>query len=82
MSGTDFYLNERTMAQRVAEEHRQAEARRLLSEARAGHAGWLRRQCCWGLCRLGRFLVSLGQRLLHGVAPQPLPLRGHADGRA
>ena len=77
MSGTDFYSNERMMAQRVEEEHRQAEARRLVSEAQAGRAGWLKRQRCRALCQLGRFFVSLGQRLLQDASLPALPAEGH-----
>lgn len=82
MSDSDFYLNERMMAQRVEEEHRQAEARRLVSEAQAGRADWLSRQRCRALCQSGRFFVSLGERLLQDVAPQSLPPEGHVGGRA
>lgn len=76
MSGTDFYLNERMMAQRVEEEHRQAEARRLAREAQAGRAGWLSQQRCRALCQLGQFFVSLGQRLLQDASLPVLPPEG------
>jgi hypothetical protein len=82
MLNSNFYLTERMVALRVEEEHRQAEARRLLAEARAGRTGWLSRQCCRALCQLGRFLVSLGQRFLQDVAPPSLPLEGHVGSRA
>lgn len=64
------------MAQRVAEEHRQAEVRRLVSEAQAGRVGWLSQQRGRALCQLGRFFVSLGQRLLQDVSPPALPAEG------
>ena len=82
MFGPDFYLIERMMAQRVTEEHRQARARRLVSEARAGRAGWVSQQRRRALCRLGRFLVSRGQRLLQDASPPALPAEGHVGERA
>lgn len=82
MSEVNLYLLERLAALRVEEERRQAEMRRLASEARAGRASWLSQQRGQALHRLGRFFVSLGQRLLRDVVPQTLPREGHADGTA
>jgi hypothetical protein len=56
------------MAKRVAEEQRQdllreAETYRLLRQAGIHRPGWLSRQICWLLYRLGHVLVILGRRL-------------------
>lgn len=74
MWGTDFYLEERLMAQRVREERAQAALRGLGHEARKAHPGWASRQRCWLLCHSGRFLVSLGRRLWEAGLPQALLL--------
>jgi hypothetical protein len=71
MSYTDYHFGERLMELRVQEERRQTALRRLQREARAAHQGWLPRQSCWLLCRLGGLFVSLGVRLLHAGLPQP-----------
>jgi hypothetical protein len=69
---TDFYLNERIMEHRVAEEHRQAALRRLKKESAAGRANWLARQRYRLLGWLGSGLVSSGQKLLQSTS-QPAP---------
>jgi hypothetical protein len=79
---TDFYLNERIMEHRVAEEHRQAEARRLQKEAGAGHKGWLAQQRYRLLGWLGSGLVSSGQKLLQSVSQSAPGAEGHANHRA
>ena len=73
MSYLDCYSAERLMDLRVREERRQAELRRLQREAQQAHEGWLSRQRCWVLCQVGRFLVSLGVRLLQAGLAQPQP---------
>jgi hypothetical protein len=79
---TDFYLNERIMEHRVAEEHRQAELRRLKKETAAGRTNWLSQQRYLILNWLGSGLVSSGQKLLQAVS-QPAPgAEGHANHRA
>ncbi len=79
---TDFYLNERIMEHRVAEEHRQAELRLLGKEARAGRTNWLAQQRYRIVSWLGCCLVSSGQRLLQSIS-QPAPdAEGHANHRA
>jgi hypothetical protein len=82
MFDSNLYLYERMMAQRVKDEHRQAEVRRLVSEAQAGRASWLSQQRCRAVCQLGQFFVSLGQRLLQDASPQPFPLEDKVGGRA
>lgn len=76
---TGFYLNERIMQLRVEEEHRQAGFRRLQKEIGADRAGWLARQRTRTLSRLGRFLVSSGQRLLQPISPPPPSAEGRAS---
>jgi hypothetical protein len=79
---TDFYLNERIMEHRVAEEHRQAELRRQKKEVVAGRTNWLARQRYRLLNWLGSGLVSSGQKLLEAIS-QPAPgAEGHANHRA
>ena len=65
---TDFYLNERTMEHRVADEHRQAELRRLKKESRAGRMTSLAQQRYRIVNWLGSGLVSSGQKLLQSIA--------------
>jgi len=75
---TDFYLNERMMEHRVAEEHRRAELRLLKKEARSGRMNWLAQQRYRIVNWLGCCLVSSGQRLLQFISyPSP-----GAEGRA
>jgi hypothetical protein len=81
MSHIDSYSAERLMDLRVQEERRQAELRRLLSEAQAGRAGWLSQQRCRALCQLGRVFVSVGQRLLQAASPPALPAAGQVSKR-
>ena len=64
---TDFYLNERIMGHRVAEEHRQAELRRLQEESRAGRTNSLAQQRYRIVNWLGSGLVSSGQKLLQSI---------------
>jgi hypothetical protein len=67
---TVYSLTEKLVNQRVLEEQRLAELRRLAREARSAPTSWLVRPRCWPLCQLGRFLMSLGRRLLEaGHAP-------------
>ena len=79
---TDFYLNERIMEHRVAEEHRQAELRLLGKEARAGHKNWLAQQRYRIFSWLGCRLVSSGQRLLQSISQTAPGGEGHANHRA
>jgi hypothetical protein len=79
---TDFYLNERIMEHRVAEEHRQAELRRLKKESAAGHTNWLSQQRYRILNWLGCCLVSSGQKLLQAVSQPARSTEGHANHRA
>jgi hypothetical protein len=74
MWGTDSYLEERLMEQRVREERAQATLRRLGHEAPKAHPGWASRQRCWLLCQSDRLLVSLGRRLWEAGLRQALPL--------
>jgi len=79
---TDFYLNERMMEHRVAEEHRQAELRRQKKEVVAGRTNWLSQQRYRLLNWLGSGLVSLGQKLLQPVSKPAPGAEGHANHRA
>jgi len=79
---TDFYLNERMMQQSVAEEHRQAELRRLQKETGAGRTNWLARQRYRIVNWLGCCLVSSGQRLLQSISQSAPGAEGHANHRA
>jgi len=79
---TEFYLNERIMEHRVAEEHRQAESRRLKKEARAGRLNWLAQQRYRIVSWLGCSLVSSGQKLLQSISQSPPGAQGHANHRA
>jgi hypothetical protein len=65
----ECYLNERVMRLNVEEAHRQARFRRLQREVGAGRTSWLEGQRRRALDRLGRVLVSSGQRLLKLVTP-------------
>jgi hypothetical protein len=76
---TDFYLGERIMQLTVAEEHRQAELRRLQKEIRAGRTSWLARQRCRGLSWLGSTLVSSGLQLLQSISPLHPDVEGNAN---
>ena len=73
MSYTDYHFGERLMDLRVQEERRQVALRRLQSEARKGHQGWVFQKRCWFLCQAGSLFMSLGVRLLRAGLPQPLP---------
>ena len=79
---TDFYLNERVMQLTVAEEHRQAELRRLKKEVRAGRMNWLAQQRYRIVSWLGCCLVSSGQRLLQSISQSAPGGEGHANHRA
>ena len=82
MSDTDFDFSERLMYQRVEEELRQAERRRLAREAGATGQGWLQERRSMVLDRLGSLLVSMGQRLKQASQAQLMPTQEHADGKA
>ena len=79
---SEFYLNERLMQQRVAEEHRQAELRRLQEEVGTGRTSWLVRQRYRILCWLGRILVSSGRQLLQSTSQPPPAAEGPSDRRS
>lgn len=79
---TDFYLGERIMQITVAEEHRQAELRRLKKEIRAGRTGWLARQRYRGFSWLGSTLVSSGLQLLQSISLLQPGAEGHANRKA
>ena len=70
----DFYLAQRMMEIRVAEQLREAETRRLIHLMGGGQSAWLTRMACWLLCHVGRALVSLGQWLQRSAAPGSLTL--------
>jgi hypothetical protein len=79
----DLFCAEKTMHRRLSDERQHFEALRLRQQARrlahqAGtlQRGWMSRQGCWLLCRLGRLLVALGQRLEQYSVSQPLTLNG------
>jgi hypothetical protein len=76
---TDFYLNERIMEHRVAEEHRQAALRRLQKETAAGRTNWLSQRRYRILNWLGCCLVSSGQKLLQSISQSPPGAEGHAN---
>lgn len=82
MSDTDFDFNERLMYQRVEEELRQAELRRLDREAGVTGQGWLRERTFGVLDQLGSLLVSMGQRLKEASQAELISTQEHADGRA
>jgi hypothetical protein len=73
MSYTDYNFGERLVDLRVQEERRQVALRRLQTEARKVHQGWVSQKRCWFLCQVGSLFVSLGVRLLRAGLPQPLP---------
>ena len=79
---TDFYLNERVMELTVAEEHRQAELRRLKKEVQAGRMNWLAQQRYRIVSWLGCCLVSSGQKLLQSISQSSPGAEGHANHRA
>jgi hypothetical protein len=81
MSDTDFDFTERLMYQRVEEELRQAELRRLAREAGAADQGWLRERTSRVLDQLGSLFVSTGQRLRQAGQAQPIPTQEPADGK-
>jgi hypothetical protein len=82
MSQHDFPFAERLMQLRVEEEQRQAEMQRLHQEVAGIQQGWLSRQRCTMLCRLGRLFGALGVWLWeHGQWP-PLPQETPANTRA
>jgi hypothetical protein len=60
---TVWNLSVQMMEIHVQELLHQAATERLACEARVPMHGWLYRQKCRWLCRLGWFLVGLGQRL-------------------
>ena len=82
MSHHDFPFGERLMQLRVEEEQRQAEMNRLRQEAGKANQGWLPRQRCLLLCRLGRLFASLGQWLWERGQWPPLPQETPANTRA
>jgi hypothetical protein len=76
---SEFYLNERMMELKVAEQHRQAALRRLQRETGADRTSWLARQRYRILSWLGCFLISSGMQMLQSVSPLPLGTDGRAD---
>jgi len=76
---TDFYLNERIMEHRVAEEHRQAELRRLKKESRAGRTNSLAQQRDRIVNWLGSSLVSSGQKLRQSISQPASGTEGRAS---
>ena len=64
-------LEKRLHDQRRQEAVQVAENWRQLRLARKQRPTWVTRQGCWLLCRLGRLLVALGQRLQAYAPPQP-----------
>ena len=82
MSNTDFDFTERLMYQRVEEELRQAELRRLQREVRATNQGRLREWTSLMADRLGSQLVSTGLRLKQASRAQLISPQEHADGEA
>ena len=82
MSQHDFPFGERLMQLRVEEERRQAEMSRLGREMGDVSQGWVSRQRCLLLRRLGRLFGSFGVWLWeHGQWP-PLPQEMSANTRA
>lgn len=76
---TDFYLNERMMELTVAEEHHQAELRRLQKEVGAGRMTWLAQKRYRIVSWLGCCLVSSGQRLLQSVSQSARSTEGRVN---
>jgi hypothetical protein len=74
-----FFLTEQETEMKVQEALREAGRRRLLREARIDQRGWLPRQGCRLLCRMGRLLVTLGQQLQRLGPPQTLLLEGQIN---
>jgi hypothetical protein len=72
MLQSDYHLASIMMDMKVDEILLQAETDRLLHQAGVGRRGWLSRQGCWLLSRLGCGLVALGQRLQQIDVPQSL----------
>ena len=70
----DPYLFKALMDMKVEETLREAETRRMLRQASIDRRGWLLRQGCGLLCRVGRLLVILGQRLQEYDASQSVSL--------
>jgi hypothetical protein len=58
--------------ERMHDAQRQAEAHRLLRLVTRDRRGWVPRQVCWLLARLGHLLVDLGQRLLQRYELPPV----------
>ena len=82
MSDRDFDFTERLMYQRVEEELRQAELRRLQREVRATSQGRLREWTSLMADRLGSQLVSTGLRLKQASRAQLISPQEHADRKA
>lgn len=82
MMDMDFYTNERLMVQRVEEERRQAEVRRLQREAGNGALGRLFQQRWKVLAQLGHLFVSVGRRLEQAGQVQARSAQEHAGGKA
>jgi hypothetical protein len=76
---SEFWLGERMMQLNVAEEHRQAELRRLQKETGAGRTSWLARQRYRTPSWLGCFLISSGLQLLQSISPLHPSAEGHAS---
>jgi hypothetical protein len=58
------------------EAHRLAEPEKLRRLAGLEEQSWFDQQRCWLLCRLGRLLVALGERLEQYAIPQSVPIKG------
>jgi hypothetical protein len=82
MMDMDVYTHERLMVQRVEEERRQAELRRLEREARKSHQDRLFQQRSKVLAWLGSLFVSVGQRLEQAGQIQAPCAEEPAGGRA
>ncbi len=75
----DIPLEATMMKLRVDDARRQAEASHALRQAGVVEQGWLTRQSSHVLCRLGAWLVDVGERLEHIGMPQAIPARRLQD---
>lgn len=72
MLQSDYHLASILMDMKVEEILLEGETHRLLHQVGVSRRGWLSRQGCWLLGRLGCGLVALGQRLQQVEVPQSL----------
>lgn len=72
MLQSDYHLASILMDMKVEEILLEGETHRLLHQVGVSRRGWLSRQGCWLLSRLGCGLVTLGERLQQIDVPQPL----------